>query len=608
MTMSAATVGLLISGAGGTLLLAPAANAATATARPAGVHHVSPFGAGAPRSARDMPTRAARTVIPGVATTRYVSNSVPVGTGTSCASPGYATISDALAHAMSGDIIKVCAGSYNESLAITQSVTLKAVGAVTVTGGASPAATTSCDGDGGSQPNQDVVDICGTGPGSVSVTITGFTFQGNWGNVCYDSMYGVAVLGGASLNMTGTTVANIAASPLNGCQGGVGIEVGLATSATTADPGTATLANDTVTGYQKNGITVDGAGSNAKITGTTVTGAGPTPLIAQNGVQVSDSATSTISGSTISGNECDHAVCGPNAFTQTQSTGILAYDSGKTTVSSSNVYNNDLGVYNLEGFASAYYTPPAPFHPVPVSFTTMTLANRYENAGFDEGTTSLTSSTLSGVGEVGIEVFQYSGDITAIKPTATGNTITGATQDAILVASDGTSGDKAVKLTATMNSFDNSNGGGVLNGSTSILNVTNDWWGATSGPSVWSFGTGSSVSSDVNFFPWATDAGFTGKEPCTKGTNVASPGPDVVLCATPGTSNAFLQNTGTDVLLIGNSGNDQLVGSSTGETWMIGGRPGHNTFNGSGGTGYIQERGNPNDTLVNTGGYTVAPS
>jgi hypothetical protein len=607
------TVGLLISGAGGILLPSAAANAASARP-PAGLHHVSPFGTGAARAARPQSRGAApppaAAVTPSTVTTRWVSNTVALGTNASCASPGYATISDALAAAAPGDIIKVCAGTYNEQLVITQSVTLKTVGAVTVIGPASPASPTLCDADGGGQPNQDVVDICGTGsPGSISVTILGFTFQGNWPtNVCNNSLYGVAVLGGASLAMSSSTVKNIGGDPLtDGCQGGVGIQVGLAMSSGPADTGTATLSNVTVTGYQKNGITVDGTGSNAKITAATVTGAGPTTAIAQNGIQVSDGATSTISGSTISGNECNHPVCGSDGFTQTQSTGILAFDSGKTTVSSSNVYGNDLGVYNLEDYAWAYYTPPTPFVPVPVSFRTMTLANRYENAGFDEGQSSLTSSSLSG-GGVGIEVFQYSGDGTSPRPTATGNTITGAT-DAILVASTGASGLQAVKLTATKNSFDTSNGAGVVNQSTSIINVTNDWWGDATGPSVWSFGTGSSVSSDVNFFPWATDPAFAGTETCAISASQSTTGSDVVLCAPAGTANAFLQNAGSgNVLLIGNNGNDQLVGtsSSAGETWMIGGRPGHNAFNGSNGHGYIQERANPNDTVIHAANYTIA--
>jgi hypothetical protein len=510
----------------------------------------------------------------------------------------------------------VCAGTYPEQLAITQSVTLDAKGSVTVLGPASPADNlTACDSDGGSQPNQDVVDICGTGSsGSISVTMVGFTIEGNWpAMVCYDSIYGVAVLGGAKLTMSSTTVEDTGGDPLSdGCQGGVGIEVGLATSASTADTGTATLTNDTVTTYQKNGITVDGSGSSAKITGTTVTGAGPSTATAQNGIQVSDGAKSTITGSTITGNECSdtNGGCGPDGFTQVQSAGILAFDSGKTTVSTTTVSDNDIGVYNLEDYAWSYYTPPTPFVAVPVSFATVGLTNRYENAFFDQGESSITSSDLSG-GEVGIEIAQYNGQTTAPADTVTGDTIIGASTDAILVASDGMSGDKPVKLTATTSSFDTSNMGGVANESSSILTVTDDWWGDASGPSVWSFGSGSSVSSDVNFFPWATDSGFGGEEACTTtSTSKTTTGSNVVLCAKAGSYNVYLANGGSNsVLLIGNNnGNDTLVGSSTGETWIIGGLHGNNTINGSNGTGYIQERGDPNDTLINDSGYTVAPS
>lgn len=85
------------------------------------------------------------------------------------------------------------------------------------------------------------------------------------------------------------------------------------------------------------------------------------------------------------------------------------------------------------------------------------------------------------------------------------------------------------------------------------------------------------------------------------------------MCATaagtPGGANAFLANNGSgNVLLIGNKGNDQLNGSGTGETWIIGGVGGSNVINGNNGTGFIQERGNASDTLIGTGGYTVAAS
>jgi len=66
---------------------------------------------------------------------------------------------------------------------------------------------------------------------------------------------GLVVEGGAALNLTGSTVEKAGAvSPLSGCQGGVGIEVG---DDSTSQVGHATLSRDTVESYQKNGITAD---------------------------------------------------------------------------------------------------------------------------------------------------------------------------------------------------------------------------------------------------------------------------------------------------------------------------------------------------------------
>ena len=97
---------------------------------------------------------------------------------------------------------------------------------------------------------------------------------------------------------------------------------------------------------------------------------------------------------------------------------------------------------------------------------------------------------------------------------------------------------------------------------------------------------------------------------CTTATTKITTANNVVLCARTGT-NAYLANAGTgNVLLIGNAtGNDQLVGSSAGgETWIISGTSGANAINGNNGTGYIQERGDTNDTVINASSYTVAAS
>jgi hypothetical protein len=608
--------GCMAAGAGAGLAAVPA-SAAVAAVRPAMTrHHVAPFGMGTRRAVRHVRRLAAAPTVT-TGTTRWVSNTTPLGPapGTSCANPGYATITDAINASSPGDTIEVCAGTYDEQVVITQALTLKAKGPVTVVGPATfptnPADyPTTCDADGGSQPNQDVVDICGAG----TVNISGFTFEGGWpaGGYCYDSFYGVAVLGGTNLVMSDSTVENIGdgSSSGSGCQGGVGIEVGEATSPTTADPGTATLNNDVVNTYQKNGITVDGAGSNAIIHGATVTGAGPSTVIAQNGIQISDGATAKINVSSVSGNECDvSSVCGPNGFIQTQSCGILLFDAGKVTMSRDNTSANDIGAYNLEDYAWMYYTPPTPFVAINDSMSTMLMSNRYENVFPDAGKTTVTNSTLSG-GDVGIESDQYTGQPASAVTVATGDTITGASEDAILLASDNVTGDKAPRMTVSKTSMDTSNAGGIANDSYTPVTATDNWWGDPTGPGDWSFGSGSSVSSDVNFFPWYTDSGMTTPETCTSGTTVTSTTNDQVLCATTGTANAFLANGGTgNVLLIGNAGNDQLVGTKTvgSETWIISGKPGANAINGKGGTGFIQKRGDHNDTITNAAHYTIAP-
>lgn len=602
---AAAWLGLVCGG----LVMASPAFAETTQHTKVGVLHVAPFGAGSARSTGITsvhPNAQSNTTSTSSPKPEWVSNRMPEGNDTSCRQPGFATISAALQAATTGSVIHVCAGTYQEQLAITRSVTLAASGAVTLLLPATPQPTTpnnlltACDATGGSQPNQDVVDICGP----ITVAIRGVTVQGDWpADVCDDSLYGVAALGGADLKMSNSAVEDIGGNPLtDGCQGGVGIEIGLATTGTHASTGTATLTDDIVTSYQKNGITVDGASSSATISGVTVLGAGPTSATAQNGIQVSDGAAATISGSFVSGDECNNAACGIHA---TQATGILLFDAGTTKVMDTTVTGCDLGIYNLEDYAWSYYTPPPSFTPVLDKFSGMGLNNRYENAYFDEGKSELTTSRLTG-SVYGVEGSQWTGQTTSADISASDDAISGASGDAVLVTSDRAAGDLPVAFTISASSFTGT-AGGVDNTSTSVLNAKSDWWGAAKGPSVWSFGTGVSVSSDVNFFPWATNSSLTALESCSTGSSKTTTTNDVVLCA-PKSGNAFLSNTGTgNVLLLGNrAGEDQLNGSATGHTWIITGTTGHNVVDGNGGSGYAQLRGDTYDRLITTANYVIA--
>ena len=77
---------------------------------------------------------------------------------------------------------------------------------------------------------------------------------------------------------------------LEGCQGGLGVFVQSGAEGTSS-----VLVQDTsVHAYQKNGITASGAGTVLTARRNRVTGLGPTPHIAQNGIQVSFGATGLV--------------------------------------------------------------------------------------------------------------------------------------------------------------------------------------------------------------------------------------------------------------------------------------------------------------------------
>ncbi len=356
----------------------------------------------------------------------------PAVTATSCATATYHTIQSAISAAPVGATINICTGTYVEQLTLTQSVSLVAVGAVSVQLPASPAnSETACDnapGNGPYEPDQDGVVICG----NATVSITGITVDAAWAaNTCSDSLYGILVAGGATLNFTISSVTAAGAVPLNGCQGGVGIQVGMAWT-TPVEVGHATLLDDNISGYQKNGITVDGTGSSADIDDTTVTGIGATAQIAQNGIQISNGALGTIRGSTVTGNECDATAgnCGPSVLDNTTAVGVLLYGpAAGSSVTASAINDNDTGVYNAEDTAKA---PSSPV--VSLNLDTLT-SDRYEGVELDQGWASLTGDSING-GEAGIAVLQYDGQTYAANGTATLDTIRNESIAAVDVASD----------------------------------------------------------------------------------------------------------------------------------------------------------------------------
>jgi len=384
----------------------------------------------------------------------YVSNSAPVVTGgKSCAQPNFATIQGALdaLKALPTGTINICPGTYTEQLTITKPDKLTVAGtagSAKVVLPASPAnSKTSCDEAPGTekfQPNQDAISICT--PGTVS--ITGLKLEAKWPeNTCNDSLYGVLVAGGATLKATNVTIDGAGAFPINGCQGGVGIQVGMDWT-TPVQVGHATLKGVTIENYQKNGMTIEGQGSTANISTTTVTGAGPTNQIAQNGIQVSGEGVAKIKTSKVSGNECEHAGCGPEGFSQTQSIGLLFFGAGPgSSVTSSTSSGNDIGAYYLSESASQ------PASPELVLSKDAFSANRYEGIALDQGNASLKGNTITGPGEVGVEIYQYEGQTLSSQSSASSTKIEGMSEAAVRVASDKAPSDIAGKFTLKKSVF-----------------------------------------------------------------------------------------------------------------------------------------------------------
>jgi nitrous oxidase accessory protein NosD len=221
-------------------------------------------------------------VVPAVASanTAWVNNGTPAKTPfNSCANPGFSSIGAAIGSP--NTTIRVCKGTYEEQLQIERPLTVTGEAGVTVKLPASPAnTTTACD----VAEAQDLIAICGKG----IVKVSAVTLEGRWtgGANCAKQFYGILVGGEADLLLSNSKILHAGAEPINGCQQGVGIQVGHNVN---SQVGIATLSNDVIEGYQKNGVTVDGKGSKATISKDTVATTA-TPEIAQNGIQISRGA------------------------------------------------------------------------------------------------------------------------------------------------------------------------------------------------------------------------------------------------------------------------------------------------------------------------------
>jgi hypothetical protein len=260
-------------------------------------------------------------------------------TGTACV-PGdsvHTTIQSAVNAAVADDTILVCAGTYVEQVTIgtgKDGLTLQSV----VTAMPLLLQTWYID------PQSAMIKAPASmvDPKAIfhvsdsdNVTIEGFQINGPGGSGCNSIRYGILVDGSATINRNAIIDIRDVLEPsgqLSGCQNGIGIRVGRK-----YDPhpnlvdriGTATITNNGLWMYQKGGIVVDNAGSDAIISGNAVAGAGPQFIIGQNGIQVSRGASATVRLNAILDHEytgCSSLDAAQTGCTPWVATGLLLYD------------------------------------------------------------------------------------------------------------------------------------------------------------------------------------------------------------------------------------------------------------------------------------------
>ena len=392
----------------------------------------------------------------------FVSNSAPaVAGGKSCTEPRFNSVQVAVSSGAT--TIEICAGTYTEQIEIAGPAKLDAfdgVGSVTLAMPATPARSESpCDTKSneseGALNQSDEISICTSG----TVTMTGIDVEAVIPlETCANGLNGIFIGGGGTLKATNVSVngASTSIAAFKSCQHGIAVRVG---SASREEIGHAELKSDTISGYEKNGPTVAGLGSTMAISSSTITGEGASPYIAQNGVQISFGGRGTVKSSTITGNECNEEVCGPQGA---QGAGVLFFEAAAgSELSKSTVSSNDMGAYYASGSATVPASPDVTLK------KDMFSGNRYEGVALEEGKALLSGDTINGPGLVGVALYQFEGALSASESSAKKLTVNGQSQAAIKVESDKQPGDIPGKFTV-MNFTHTADGATLINESSNF--------------------------------------------------------------------------------------------------------------------------------------------
>lgn len=244
----------------------------------------------------------------------------------------------------------------------------------------------------------------------------GVYFNQGSGRVSKANVYGALHIGvlvngdtnRVSVDILDSAVHNIGDVPFNGNQRGIAIYY----RSYLGGKASGRISGNTITQYQKGGIVANGLGVTVDITGNTVTGFGPVPFIAENGIQIADGANAQVMRNVVTGHSYTGAstvsggiiVVGGAGYGQCPDGNDCPYTTG-TQIVGNTVVGNDVGIF-LSNLAADFGAPFSATNVKVVNnvITNNARTNNYGGFGYQAGVSDvgnndkIITNTISGAG------------------------------------------------------------------------------------------------------------------------------------------------------------------------------------------------------------------